>query len=149
MRNPEFKDDPSAKTFEPLTRQVVKTEWDSVVGAARLVEHHAEFTALDRDDQVLLFSDLASRGAERAQAPWSRLEAVHAAQTSLWLGEFALRASSSIEELGPWAGDSLRDGIHVLLNTPVVARAARCLVLASLIDVGERTFPANYPGWRW
>src|SRR5262249_6100160 len=68
-----------------------------------------------------------------------------------WNCEFALRLASSPETVEVWAGQNLEHGLEWLLAFPIVARAARCLVLA--IDRESPTFTANdgqlYRGWRW
>lgn len=66
------------------------------------------------------------------------------------LSELALRLASDPAIVGTWAGQELRAGLRLLLETPSLERAARFLVLAT-----ERFSPTEslsgslYAGWRW
>ena len=70
--------------------------------------------------------------------------------TPLELSELALRLASDPACVESWAGQELRTGLRLLLESPSLARAARFLVLAT-----ERLYPAEslsgnlYAGWRW
>jgi hypothetical protein len=67
-----------------------------------------------------------------------------------WLAEFALRMASDPTSLEAWAGEHLNESINRLLEVPMLARAARFVVLSidqqknSLASAGE-----IYAGWSW
>lgn len=68
-----------------------------------------------------------------------------------WLAELALRLASDPREVKAWAGSELQAGLRRLLEQPLLARAARFLVLATL-PPGRQMAPqrrALYPGWQW
>ena len=68
-----------------------------------------------------------------------------------WLIGFALRLASCPESLRSWSGGKSRAGLQWLLEVPVLARAARFLVLA--IDACSQPQPLSvgslYNGWEW
>ena len=68
-----------------------------------------------------------------------------------WLSEFALRLASCPEGLTEWTGEHLEDALGRLLDLPVLARAARFVVLAiqrhgAAESAGSGLF---YDGWEW
>jgi hypothetical protein len=68
-----------------------------------------------------------------------------------WMAEFALRLGSCPESLQSWAGPNLEPGIERLIKVPVVARAARFMILA--VDSTSASRPVTerwlYAGWEW
>ncbi len=68
-----------------------------------------------------------------------------------WICEFALRLASSPAGLETWAGDHLRKGVERLLESPILARAARFLVMA--VDRHSQAPAAMdgrlYRAWGW
>jgi hypothetical protein len=67
-----------------------------------------------------------------------------------WLCEFALRLASGPAGAASWAGSRVGEGIGRLLDRPILARAARFLVLA--VDhhlQAQRSLDALYAGWEW
>jgi hypothetical protein len=67
-----------------------------------------------------------------------------------WLSEFALRLASDPVDLESWAGERTRSGLARLMESPVLARAARFLVLATDHHLQSRSAPTElYAGWSW
>lgn len=69
---------------------------------------------------------------------------------SEWLAEFALRLASNPETLSSWAGEWLEAGVKRVLELPILARAARFLVL--LVDQQKDPLAKAgeiYAGWEW
>jgi len=68
-----------------------------------------------------------------------------------WLCEFALRLASDPASALPWAGPSLTAAVKRLFDMPVLARAARFLVLAVDRHAEARPGVAGrpYAGWEW
>ena len=69
---------------------------------------------------------------------------------AIWLAEFSLRLASSLKEVSVWAGPLLRPAIVRLMEGPVVARAARFLVIATDRHLQSRVAPHElYASWGW
>jgi hypothetical protein len=68
-----------------------------------------------------------------------------------WLCEFALRLASDPHGVSSWAGPNLAAGVRRLYEAPVLARAARFLVLAVDRHTEARLAVAATPhaGWEW
>ena len=67
-----------------------------------------------------------------------------------WLAEFSLRLSSDPASVETWAGQDLRVGLERLLEMPILARAARFLVIATDRYLQPQTvFGELYRSWRW
>ena len=72
------------------------------------------------------------------------------AERPRWISEFALRLMSDPARVRAWAKSGFQDGIEGLMRRPVVARAARLLVLALDRERGQ-VFdgPHLHNGWEW
>ena len=71
-------------------------------------------------------------------------------ESAIWLAELALRLGSDPTNAEDWAGEDLRAGIIRLMDIPLVARAARFLVLSSELYLGSPSvFGELFQGWRW
>lgn len=68
-----------------------------------------------------------------------------------WLSELALRLASDPSEVKNWAGSELEAGLKRLLEQPLLARAARFLVIVTLAPARQTNSQrlALYPGWLW
>lgn len=68
-----------------------------------------------------------------------------------WICEFALRLASSPATLETWAANNLRHGLERLLEQPILARAARFLILAVDRHPQEPTASDGrlYRAWGW
>ena len=67
-----------------------------------------------------------------------------------WLSEFALRLASDPVNLEAWASERCREGLNRLLEAPVLARAARLLVLLTDAHLKRRVAPGElYASWGW
>ena len=67
-----------------------------------------------------------------------------------WLAEFSLRLASDPASVEPWAGQHLLGGLECLLEKPVLARAARFLVIATDRHLQPQpVFGELYASWRW
>jgi hypothetical protein len=69
-----------------------------------------------------------------------------------WYSEFALRLASAPETVREWSAEWLKAGFNQLLKAPILARAARFMVLAvdydlHTADPGSRT--SLFAGWHW
>jgi hypothetical protein len=69
----------------------------------------------------------------------------------VWLCEFAVRMASCSPDITRWAGEHLKDATARLRSLPILARAARFLVLA--VDIWAqpeaREIGPVYYGWKW
>lgn len=77
------------------------------------------------------------------------LTVVRRSQNSTWLAEFALRTASDPATVEGWARDYAEEGIKKLRDTPMLARAARFLVLA--VDQHRKHAASGevFAGWGW
>ena len=67
-----------------------------------------------------------------------------------WISEFALRVASDPSSVEEWAGEELRAGLAVLLESTTLARAARYLVLSVAQHFDSRSGASLlYAGWKW
>ena len=67
-----------------------------------------------------------------------------------WVAEFALRLASSPRDAHVWAGSHLRAAVTNLMEVPVVARAARFMVLSIDDCLRSHASPDEvYAGWGW
>lgn len=121
----------------------------------------------DRRDQAGIAAALALEMAHLASAePQARVarlaelavsfrllesgESDEAIQNPIWLAEFALRLASSPKDADAWAGTLLRSAVVRLMEGPVLARAARFMVIAMDRHLQSRVGPGElYAGWRW
>jgi hypothetical protein len=72
------------------------------------------------------------------------------AEDPLWLSELALRLASQPAGVVAWAGPGLRAGVARLQEVPMLARAARFLVIATDQHLGSRPSMGElYAGWKW
>ncbi len=62
--------------------------------------------------------------------------------------EFLLRFASEPATLASWPETEVRAALHRVLESPVLVRAARFVVLAVCLDESEDT-GASYEGWAW
>jgi hypothetical protein len=62
--------------------------------------------------------------------------------------ETALRVASAPGSVTEWAGVELSASVNAMLGAPVILRAARYLVLAT-VSAGEPVGPELYGGWSW
>jgi hypothetical protein len=66
-----------------------------------------------------------------------------------WFAEFALRIASAPATVMQWAGEDAMRAIQLLIDAPVVLRAARYAVLF-LARTGQNLEPTiPYGGWPW
>ncbi len=111
--------------------------------------------AIGLEIAALANADVSARVARLAEIAESfgvlRPAARDQGNSPSWLAEFALRIASSPGEVAEWAGDRLRPTIQELLQeTPVLARAARYMVIATDRYRHSRTAPGElYAGWGW
>ena len=67
-----------------------------------------------------------------------------------WMAQFALRFASSPRDAVEWAGSHQRAAIIHLMEVPVIARAARFLVVGIDDCLASRSAPDEvYAGWGW
>ncbi len=69
-----------------------------------------------------------------------------------WLAEFSLRLATDPGNVKDWAGENLVPGLTRLYETPIVAKAARYLVLVTdcYLQVDSKLGGQGpYDGWRW
>jgi len=67
-----------------------------------------------------------------------------------WISELALRLSSDLVKVEPWAGDILSLGLTQLMEVPTLVRAARFLVIATDRYLRSRSVRGElYAGWEW
>jgi hypothetical protein len=74
------------------------------------------------------------------------------AKGARWQAEFALRLASAPESLGYWAHHWCIPGLQSLLDNPLLARAARFIVLTSSYELqkSDRNQDGSlYAGWDW
>jgi hypothetical protein len=128
--------------------------------AAKLLLDCAAYITLGKSDRVDGFASTARRLLQfRAQAPVVVASVggvtvprrTYGPEHPNWIFEFALRLASSPETLHSWADDDLGQGLQWLLNLPILARAARFLVLA--VDRHSQASAASdwrlYRAWGW
>jgi hypothetical protein len=73
-----------------------------------------------------------------------------ASESPLWLAEFALRLASSPKDAAIWAGPRLRPATTKVLEVPILARAARFMVIGTDRHLQSRTAPGElYASWGW
>jgi hypothetical protein len=136
------------KAYRALQNLVVRTPADRLTVAGALVAQWREFTMMRNEERVERFAALARRASERVSVRWQVLQRRHGDATATWLAEFCLRAASD-PHLDTWAEDGLLDAISILLDWPLLARTARCLVTASLAGGREAEYPPLFPNWEW
>lgn len=66
-----------------------------------------------------------------------------------WISELALRIASDPANVECWAGQYWRSGLGFLLETPILAKVARFVVIAIDQYLGRSQFGDLYNGWRW
>ena len=107
--------------------------------AAKLLMDSEAYAALSTSDRVVQFAATTCRLLQlEVPAPVAAARGGGDAvmrrgsgpQHPEWLCEFALRLASAPQTLQPWVGANLRSGLERLLEQPILARAARFLVLA-------------------
>jgi len=127
--------------------------------AAKLLLDRALYTAMGTRDRVVQFGSTARHllqlpAPERTIAMY-RGDGVTVVRRRFgpedWICEFALRLASSPETVQVWAAHQLQNGLEWLLAFPILARAARFLVLA--VDRDSPVSAASdghlYRGWGW
>jgi hypothetical protein len=67
----------------------------------------------------------------------------------VWLAEFVLRVVSAPQTVHDWANVSTTVGLEAMSQIPVLARAARYLVLVIDFLNSGRSPTALYRGWDW
>jgi hypothetical protein len=140
---------PSEAAYERLRRMVVASPADIGTVAGALVAQPGRISGLPLEERIGHFKMLTRRGGDSAGSSWRRFSSHHDAMTAEWFAEFCLRAASDVH-LMTWAGECLRDALDVLITWPLPARAARCLVLWSLVEADERgDFPPLFHNWDW
>lgn len=79
-----------------------------------------------------------------------RRRPVQSADNATWLCDLALRLVSDPATVREWAGIGYRDGIARLQGVPMLARAARFLVIAIDRHSGSNVQPGQlYANWEW
>ena len=139
-------------SLERLSQAISRRHTEIGVRIAMLKE--AEKTAHEDSDRRIDF--LASVAVNNDLLPrkvWLKSE--YGAETvntesAIWLAELALRIGSDPTNAEEWAGEDLRAGIIRLMDIPVLARAARFLVLSTEFYLGSASvFGELFQGWRW
>ena len=138
----------SDAAYRALESNVCKSAPDRLTVAGALVRMGARLIESTLDDRIEQFSALTRRAAEEKPGLWRPLAEKFGDSTDSWLAEFCLRAASDTQ-LETWAGDSVLDALSLLMDWPLLARTARCLTMASLIETVDVEFPPLFPSWEW
>ena len=128
-------------------------------GVGPILLRDAETIAHDTcSDRVGLFASLAvQHGLIRPYPAPGRLRGASMNQqmsagvdTPAWLAEFSLRLASDPAGIETWAGQHLRIGLDRLMQRPILAKAAKFLVIATeQYSPFGSVFGELYAGWRW
>lgn len=134
----------SKRDFSVLERAVTKQR--SEVPFAR---------SLAREARLLVQSSVDERVDQLTQLVTEhRLLRAHQDDSSVirnpkWMAEFALRLASNPGAAEDWAGSSLHAAVTNLMEAPVIARAARLMVVRADCFVQHTGPDEVYAGWRW
>ncbi len=144
-----------------LLNRAVSNQPLGVSFATTLLNDCAAYVVLGTSDRVVRFR-LTARRLLRMQDPAPVAVAPGVGGVTLfrrpsgpahpdWICEFALRLASSPVTLETWAANNLRKGLERLLEEPILARAARFLILA--VDRHSQAPTASdgrlYRAWGW
>lgn len=80
--------------------------------------------------------------SDSARARLHEYPALHIDIAPIWLAEYALRVASHPASVLAWANEDCVRGIDAVLETPIILRAARLLVVALYVSDDEA-------GWSW
>ena len=138
----------SPADYERLRALVIRSADDRLTIAGALIADPVDFGSRSYGERIDWFMGLARRTSQRLGGPWQVVAAQHPEGPAEWLAQFCLRAASDAH-LDTWAGDSLEAGLNVLLEWPLLARTARCLVARSLVDSNNSGYPPMFPEWEW
>lgn len=120
----------------------------------REIETLSRSTCADRSSRLASVSvsfGILSSGSN-AVSPMNLIEDrkyFTAANPPEWISELALRVASDPANVECWAGQYWRSGLAFLLDTPILARVARFLVIAIDQYLGRSKFGDLYTGWKW
>ena len=135
----------STRDLSVLERAVTKRS-DEVGVAASLAREIADLAQASIDERVRRLAGLATE---------HQLLSVREGDSAVfrdpdWMGEFALRLASSPRDADEWAGTHLRAAVTSLMEVPVVARAARFIVVGTDDYFESHAAPDEvYAGWGW
>jgi hypothetical protein len=144
-------------TSRPLTELAwyVSQRREDAAFVSTLESDSAGFTKGDSKERVRRLTSLAQRwrivpaGPSRLVGSTYPIGATAGAGDAESMIEFALRLASDPASLGP-QDNSLRTKISRLLDAPILARAARLLVITVDRAHASRTAPGEaYAGWSW
>lgn len=99
----------------------------------------ADLAALSVDKRVADFASLCSQTFR-----WLRVELDRD-----WVSEFLLRLASDPGGLLAWCGNDPTEAVGLVLQAPVLLRAARLVVLVTADLTAETDVATPYRGWTW
>lgn len=117
-----------------------------------LLRHCKSFQSCEPRRHVTALSSMIENFVERVQTVRGVAQGIRVVRGLNWYTEFALRLAGGPYSLKDWAGQSWRGGLNYLLNNPVLARAARFVVLACDGDIRNVNNAGNAPTtrqWKW
>ena len=136
----------STHNLAVLERAVTKQS-DEVNLAISLAREVADLAEVSIDQRVRRLAELA-REHRLLSAREGDIAQLH---NPTWMAEFALRLASSPKDAFEWAGSHLEAAIKYLMEAPVIARAARFMIIVIEDEFEEEhsTPDEVYAGWRW
>lgn len=140
----------SSELAHSMLAHAIGSNHESSRLATRLVAAMPEITALATRLRVNRLTEIAKEALVLRSPPLAKAKigpngfGIRRAgpDTPGWLVEFALRLASDPSNTRKWAGENYEKGLVRLFETPVIARAARFLVLAT-----RNHTPAAQWGW--